>query len=241
MRSLNLRNIESFITRENTLDISNIRSLFIALHEKQLELHPAWNLKATRKLIIANYWFREVLMHFATIIVVAVIFTLPQYNSWLTMPASILFASIPALFSLAAFVYFPSFFWNFLPKLEVVTGEQEKLAMQADETAKCRRTQFQAPTLIIIYYVHSKISNTPLLPANDQSAGLLNKLYGSDRDKLKQNLSRLYKLPTLSAKERAEMLKGIENARTFYNEAGYTNTSKILDDLEFKLNREATK
>jgi hypothetical protein len=241
MRRMNLKRIVSFITRQQTLDINTIRSEFIAQHENNLQLNSSWNLKATRRLIIANYWFREVLMHFAAVISVAVIFTLPQCNSWLAIPASILYASIPALFSLAAFVYFPSFFWNFLPNLEVITGEQEKLAMQADETAKCRRTQFQAPTLIIIYYVHSKISNTPLLPANDQSAGLLNKLYGSDKDKLKQNLSRLYKLPTLSAKERAEMLKGIENARTFYNEAGYTNTSKILDDLEFKLNREATK
>jgi hypothetical protein len=241
MRRMNLKRIVSFITRQHTLDINTIRSLFIAEHEKCFELNPAWNLKATRKLIIATYWFKEVLIHFGVIIAVSVLFTLPQYNSWLALPASILFASLPALFTLTAFVYLPSFLWKFLPNLDVITGEQEKLAMQTDETAKCRRTQFQAPTLIIIYYVHSKISNTPLLPANDQSAGLLNKLYGSDKDKLKHNLSRLYKLPTLSVKERAEMLKGIDNARTFYNEAGYTNTSKILDDLEFKLNREATK
>jgi hypothetical protein len=117
-------------------------------------------------------------MHFLMIMTVSVIFTLPQYNSWLTIPASILFASVPALFSLTAFVYFPSFYWNFLPNLEVITGEQEKLAIQAEETTKCKRTQFQAPTLIIIYYVNSKMSNIPLLPANDQSAGLLNKLYG---------------------------------------------------------------
>lgn len=178
MRSLNLRKITSFITQEHTLNINDIRLLFIAEHEKQLKLHPAWNLKATRRLVIGNYWFREILMHFLMIMTVSVIFTLPQYNSWLTIPASILFASVPALFSLTAFVYFPSFYWNFLPNLEVITGEQEKLAIQAEETTKCKRTQFQAPTLIIIYYVNSKMSNIPLLPANDQSAGLLNKLYG---------------------------------------------------------------
>jgi hypothetical protein len=37
------------------------------------------------------------------------------------------------------------------------------------------------------------------------------------------------------------MLKGIDNARTFYKEAGHTNTSKILDELELKLNRDAAK
>jgi hypothetical protein len=237
MRRVNLKMMVSFITREHTLDISYIRSLFIAEHEKHLVLHPAWNLKATRRLVIANYWFREALMHFIMIMAVAVLFTLPQCNSWLTLFASTLLASLAALISITAFIYFPSFFWNFLPKLEVITGELEKLATQAEETTKCKRTQFQAPTLIIIYYVNSKISNTPLLPANDQSAGLLNKLYGSDKDKLKQNLSRLYRLSSISTKERAEMLKGVENARTFYKETGDTNASKLLDELELKLNK----
>lgn len=237
MRSLNLRSMASFITREHTLDINIIRSLFIAEHEKCLQQNPAWNLKATRRLVIANYWFREILIHFGMIMAVAVLFTLPQYNSLLTLFASTLFASLPALFSLTAFVYFPSFYWNFLPNLEVITGEQEKLVVKAEETTKCKRTQFQAPTLIIIYYVNSKMSKIPLLPANDQSAGLLNKLYGSDKDKLKHNLSRLYKLPNLSTKERAEFVKGIENAREYFCELQSTAASKALDELEMKLNR----
>jgi hypothetical protein len=235
MRRMNLRSMVSFLTKDHTLDINTIRSLFITEHEKYLQHTPAWNLKSTRRLIIANYRFREVLMHFGIIMAVAVIFTLPNYNSWFTLPASILLAIIPALFSLTAFVYFPSFFWNFLPNLEVVTGEQEKLAIQAEETTKCRRTQFQAPTLIIIYYVNSKIANIPLLPANDRSAETLNKLYGVDKDKLKQNLSRLYKLSCLSAKERAEFLKGIENARDYYKNLDITKPAKILDELELKL------
>lgn len=237
MRRVNLRSMTSFITRENILDINTIRSLFIAEHEKFLQLNPTWNLKATRRLIITNYWLRDVLMHFGTFMAVAVLFTLPQYNSWISLPASILIGGLPALFILAAFVYFPSFFWNFLPNLEVVTGELEKLATRAEETTKSKRTQFQAPTLIIIYYVNSKISNAPLLPANDQSAALLNKLYGSYKDKLKQNLSRLYRLPSLSAKERAEMLKGVEFARSFFKETGNTNSAKFLDELELKLNK----
>ena len=168
---------------------------------------------------------------------VAVLLTLPQYNSWLSLPASILIAGLPTLFTLTAFVYFPSFIWNFLPNLEIVTDELEKLTTKPAETTKCKRTQFQAPTLIIIYYVNCKISNTPLLSANDHSAGLLNKLYGSDKDKLKQNLSRLYSLSSLSAKEHAEMKKGIENARSFFKETGNTNSTKILDELELKLNK----
>lgn len=169
------------------------------------------------------------------IMAIAILSILPQCDSWLTIFASILFAGLPALVSLTAFIYFPSFFWSFLPKLEVVSGEQEKLANQAEETTKCKRTQYQAPTLIIIHYVNSKISNTPLLPANDQSAALLNKLYGSDKDNLKQNISRLYKLSSLSAKERAEILKGVENARVFFKDTGNVGVFKNPDELEMKL------
>ncbi|MET3887475.1 hypothetical protein ABIE54_006364 [Chitinophagaceae bacterium OAS944] len=237
MRRVNLRNMKSFITREHTLDINTIRSLFIAENEKHLELNPTWNFKATRISVIGTYWFREVLMHFALIMAISVLLTLTHCNSWRSLFAAILIGGLPALFSLTAFIYFPSFYWNFLPKLEVITGEQEKLAIQIAETTKCKRTQFQSPTLIIIYYVNSKISNAPLLPANNQSAALLNKLYGSDKDKLKQNLSRLYRLPSLSAKERAEMLKGVEYARSFFKETGNTNSAKILDELELKLSK----
>jgi len=237
MRRVNLRSMTSIITRELTLDINTIRSIFKVEHEKFLQLNPAWNLKATRKLIIANYWLRDALMHFGTFMTVAVLFTLPHYNSWLSLSASILIGGLPTLFILTAFIYFPSFIWSFLPQVEVVTGELEKLAAKAEETTKSKRTQFQAPTLLIIYYVNSKISNTPLLPANDQSAELLNKLYGSDKDKLKQNLSRLYKLSGLSAKERAEMLKGIEKARSFFQSLGFNEDPKPLQELELKLNR----
>ena len=85
--------------------------------------------------------------------------------------------------------------------------------------------------------INSKMNNNPLLPASDQSAAILNKLYGSDKDKLKQNLSRLFSLPDLSAKECAEMLKGAECARSFFRETGHTNSAKILDELELKLNK----
>lgn len=116
MRGVNLRSMTSFITWVHTLDINIIRSLFIAEHGKFLKFNPGWNLKATRRLIVANYWFREVLMHFVTLMTIAVLFTLPLYlyNNWLTLPASILIAGLPALFTLTAFVYFPSFIWNFL-------------------------------------------------------------------------------------------------------------------------------
>jgi alcohol dehydrogenase YqhD (iron-dependent ADH family) len=78
----------------------------------------------------------------------------------------------------------------------------------------------------------------PFPACNVNSAELLNNLYGADKDKLKQNLSRLYKLSTMSPKERAEIQKGIDTARNFFNALAHSPAQKILDQLELKLQRE---
>ena len=102
---------------------------------------------------------------------------------------------------------------------------------------KCKRSQFSIPALTIIYYVFSKTSGVPLLPANDQSAVLLNQLFGADRDKLKQNLSRLYQISRLSPKERAEMQKGIDKAHEFFDSLNSSKASEILNQMELKLQK----
>jgi hypothetical protein len=142
-------------------------------------------------------------------------FTIHHYNSWLTLFAVILVGGLPALFSLTAFIYYPSFLYNFLPELEVLSTEQENWPRKPRKQPN--ELSFRLLRLIVIYYVNCKISDT-LLPANDSSAEVLNKLYGLDKDKLKQNLSRLYKIFFLSARERAEMLKGVENAKDFFKD-----------------------
>jgi hypothetical protein len=133
------------------------------------------------------------------------------------------------------FHYGPVYYSDFLPKLDTVIAEQESLRLVQEEVKKCKRTQFSIPTLTIIFYVFSKAFNMPLLPSNDKSAELLNGLYGADKDKLKQNLSRLYKVSKLSPKERAEMQKGIDSARSFFEALSLTPACIILDQLEVKI------
>lgn len=96
--------------------------------------------------------------------------------------------------------YWPFFYSDFLPKLDTIIAEHEQQIEVEEKTTKCKRTQFLAPALIVIYYAISKISHLPLLSCNDHSAELLNKLYGVSKDKLKENLFRLYQLSSLSPK-----------------------------------------
>ena len=71
----------------------------------------------------------------------------------------------------------------------------------------------------------------PSLASNDQSAALLNTLCGVDKDKLKQNLLRIYQPVKFSAKERAEMFKALEHARAYFEAAGYAHADNIIDSL----------
>ncbi len=131
----------------------------------------------------------------------------------------------------------PAFYSDFLPKLDTIIAEQENRKFFREEVKKCKRAQFSIPTLAIIFYVFSKASNMPFPTSNDRSAELLNCLYGADKDKIKQNLSRLYKIASLSPKERAEMQKGIDTSRSFFEAFGLSGAQVILDELELKMQR----
>ena len=137
---------------------------------------------------------------------------------------------------MTAVFYYPRFYNDFLPTLDTITSQQEKLQAEQGELKKCKRTQFSTPTLVIIYYVLSKKTDLSIPAANDSGAALLNNLFGVDKDKLKQNLVRLVKVSELSAKERAEFIKGISAAREFFTALGSKSAEPVLNQLELNVN-----
>ncbi len=232
-----MQRVKYFITFDSPLQTDYISAQFASTHSNYQRQFLHWSLTATRKKVIADFWFRQVLFHYAVIVTIAVITVIPFSENWYSLLPSVFLAGCISFVTVTAFNYWPAYYSDFLPKLDTIIAEQEKLVDAADEIKKCKRTQFSIPTLTIIFYVFSKIGNIPLLASNDRSAELLNNLYGSDKDKLKQNLSRLYKLSGLSPKERAEVQKGINNAKTFFDALEYPPAQQILDNLELKLQR----
>ena len=226
--------VKSFIIFDSPLRTDHIRELFTVTHTNFQREFPNWSLNATRKKVIAEFWFRQVLFHFAIILAIAVIAVLPfeGRRSW---GVSIFMAGSVSFMILAIINYWPAFYSDFLPKLDTIQSEQEKLNEAANEIKKCKRTQYSIPTLTIIFNVISKACSIPVLASNDRSAELLNHLFGADKDKLKENLSRLYKISHLSPKEKAEFQKGIINARGFFDGLGCVASGQILDQLEMKL------
>ena len=212
-----------------------ISAQFAIKHSNYTRQFPHWSFAATRKKIIASYWFSQVQFHLA-LLIIAVIVALP-FGNWHWPLQSIFFAGLVSFIILAAVTYWPTFYSEFLPKLDAVIAEQEKQSELIEDLKKVKRTQYLAPALIVIYDVMLKSAKIHHLPANDQSAELLNNLFGVRKDKLKENLSRLCKISSLSPKERAAIQEGINTARLFFEAHDFPPAQIILDQLEQKLKR----
>lgn len=227
--------IGSFLLFDLPLQADVISSQFATTHDSYQKQFAHWSFPATRKKLISAFWLRSALYHYLVILGLAAVIIMPLTPNWRIFLLSVFLGGLASFFTLILFHYGPVYYSEFLPKLDTVIAEHESLKLASGEIKKCKRTQFSIPTLTIIFYVFSKASNTPMLPSNDQSAELLNCLYGADKDKLKQNLSRLYKVSKLSPKERAEMQKGIDAARSFFADISLEIAPTILDQLEVKI------
>src|SRR6266542_3897992 len=76
MMKKELMKLKSFITFDAPLDNRYISALFSSVHQQNLASFPNWSLNATRKKMIARYWFWYVLIHFSTLFGLAVLITL---------------------------------------------------------------------------------------------------------------------------------------------------------------------
>jgi hypothetical protein len=228
---------KAFVFFESPVRMDLIDGVFNKTHNHYQQEFPNWTYAATRKKLIFEFWSRKVFVHFAIMFTAAIIGVVTFTTNKHIFLLSLFMGAVISFMVIATKIYWPAYFSDFLPKLDTVIEEKQKFRTAQLELNKCKRSQFTIPTLTIIYYVNCKVCGVSLLPANDASAELLNQLYGVDKDKIKQNLSRLYHLSHLSAKEKAEMHKGIDRAREFFVKLNHMSAPEILDQLELKLSR----
>jgi len=232
-----VKKVTAFILFDSPIDLKLIDSEFLLTHSQYKEQLPHWPFAASRKKLIMAFWFKEVFPHFLALLVLSIGALVPFQKTWSNSTAPLFFSALITFCILGVLYYWPIFYGDYLPKLATVIAEQEKLAIDEDDLKKCKRSQYSIPTLTIIFYVWSKMAEIPMVPVNDHSAMLLNNLYGSDKDKLKQNLARLYKFSFLSSREKAEMQKGISTARLFFQELNHPSAGTLLDEMENKLQK----
>jgi Membrane-bound metallopeptidase len=127
MMKKNLKQMQSFITFDLPFNTQHIGSLFTNTHYNHLTSIPNWSSSATRKKVIAKYWFEYVLIHFATLIGISVIVAIPFINSIdISFLPSLWMVATISFFVLLVINYWPSYYSNFLPKLESLVDDFEK-------------------------------------------------------------------------------------------------------------------
>jgi len=120
------------------------------------------------------------------------------------------------------FHYWPGFHNRFLPYLETVKETFEK--SQLKQVDKCRQAQLSNFSLALFFYVVSKINSLKPLQCNDQSSGLLKKLYGVDSGSLKKSLE----LILIPVKRKNLTERKITELRNRFKE-----TFKFMEELQF--------
>lgn len=125
-----------------------------------------WSTNATKRKVIAAYWIKYVLPHFA------VLFGLPSLLMFL-MPAhfNVLFLAVVFVAGLVTFpvmllfLYWPSFHNNFLPYLETVKENFE--SNHLEQVEKCRQAQLSNFSLALFFYAISKTNSLRSVQCND--------------------------------------------------------------------------
>lgn len=239
MRRTDLKRLISVMIFDLPLSPSYISTKFSQLHRFHQVKDQHWPFQATRSKMAAEYWLRHVFASFTAILTGGALVSTLFVSDWSQILPALSIGGSVAFLTLTGIIYYPAYKFTFLPCVDaVISKEQIQLIKVKEEpTKRCKSTQFSIPTLTVIFYVFCKISKTKALEANDQSAVMLNQLFGVTNKSLKDNLARLQRPGKISDRERAEMRKAIEETETFFTALNNQAALQELHLLEIEINR----
>jgi len=229
-----VKKAESFITFRMPLQAEYISIQFACIHYQYQKEFAKWSTKSTRQKLIGVYWCKYVLRHFLMLFTVSAVIVM-IFNPRL------LEVSLPGFFLGGLIVlpvlllghYWPSYYFDFLPKFEMVKESFEEL--ENDNMKKCRQAQLSNFALALVFYVIDKTSEINTLQCNDHSASLLMKLYGVDNGSLKKNLELIFgKKRNLAPRKYTEIHNRFDEALIFFENLQFTKGIQILRELEVK-------
>jgi hypothetical protein len=227
-----LKRLASFATFDLPFNIGYNRLLLCTTHKEQIAIIPSWNIEGTQRMLIAHYWYRDVLYHFSSLFGIALLIILPFTPYFNLLYLSVLCLIGAVSFGISYFcIYLPFFSSAFLPQLESLIANHKKVQVEVPQT-KSAKTQSKIPALTTILYVLFKMAGANRIACDAFSAQMFNRITGVDTDSIKENIHRILYPETLTLRERAERAKGMAVARTYFEKLGYTLAIKLLDELE---------
>ncbi|MGN7825048.1 hypothetical protein ACTJJB_33295 [Chitinophaga sp. 22536] len=233
----NLTWLQSFATFDLPLTNNYIEQTFVTTHNYFRKEYQGWSLNATRKKVVANYWIRHVLVHFAALYLVAVVSTLPVTNSFTRFYIPSLFLTGMISFPILVLgLYGQLFYFDFLPKLDTIMENYE--GKQLQHLKKCQQAQMSNFAAAVVYYALAKASGLQITGANRQYGERLMHLFGKDPDDMYRALKLITcKVQTLSPHKQTEIGKSLEEAHNFFEVIEFSSGIKVVEQLDAKLMR----
>lgn len=229
-----VKKAESFITFHVPLQAEYIGIQFASIHHHHQKEFSRWSTKSTRQKLIAIYWFKHVLRHCLMLLSASALIVLViNPTLWRYSLAGFFVAGLIILPVLFIGHYWPSYYFDFLPKLEMVKENFE--ALQNEQLEKCRQAQLSNFALALIFYTIDKTSGINILQCNDQTAELLTKLYGVDSGSMKKNLELILgKKRPLPPRKHTEIQNRFDEACSFLEDIHFPVGIQILQELRLK-------
>lgn len=230
MREMIVRAV-SFMTFEPQLQITQINAEFTeALQRVQTEsqhLSPT----ATRQRLIAKYWYNHVIRHYASFLVLPLIYTtaisIYQNEPVKYFLVGVFVAGILGFALMYLFLYRPQYVSIYLPRLETVKESFER--KQLEKLEKCRQAQLSNLALALVMYAFDKTSGMNSLQCNDHTAAMMTNLFGVDQGSLKKNLELIYgKKKDLPVRKLTEIANRVDEAIMFFESMNFPEGTRIL-------------
>lgn len=191
---------------------------------------------STRWILISDYWFRKVPLHFSAIFFLALLsLALFVSHDFFDLPV-ITLATLIAFPVLILSLYLPQFTSIFLPTL--YNMQQKALEKRSSDLEKCRKTQLPNDTLVLIWYVLDKTSGAKSLHNAEEYTNLLTQLYGVDKRSIKKSIDLFFgssiHRSKLKGRARTEIENRFSEARSFFQQLSFKKAVFLLDELEAK-------
>src|SRR6266498_1172282 len=235
---MKLKDIISFLTFSNFADEKKIELQFSIQHNNYQSIHSYWSINATKRKLITEFWYNTVIKHYLLICSIALFGLSIFKNKYLNDPIELIFAPISISFvfiPVAMFVYFPSFYNNYLPLLE--NCAESFTGKQLEGIQKCKREQYSVMSLMLIQHILQQLAGIHNLSVSEQHTNILMKQYGVSQKMIDTTLRTILfnNWDNKKERKRTEIIEAFDEAKNYFDTFHAGNAIQLLEKLQQKM------
>jgi len=227
----------SFLTLSGISDMLYVEQKFNEVHSKFKSQFSFWSVGATRKKLVVDFWYRQVLTHFVGVFGIAWLATFFSHPFGFS-PAYLLAAGsvfLVAFFVMIIWIYLPIFGSDYCPKLE--SYSEQYSGSQNLNIQKCKKHQFSLKTLVLIQHVLEQLAGIVNQFLDGDRIQVLGRQYGVSVQGLQIATKKIFlsQFRLNGGRILTELENSFEEAYRYFRSLNCIQGEQILKNLELKL------